>query len=287
MNNKLYKLMNWPEIEGVIFAECDDPHSILGPHKSGNNTLLQCYFPKAKEIKVNWENETGENLSTQMEMADEEGFFAVLLPVKNLKKYNYDVTYENETVKNIPDPYFVKTLFDKKDAVKFTNGIHYEIYDHLGAHPLTVEGISGVYFAVWAPNALAVSVVGDFNNWDRHVHQMRRIKDVGIFELFVPGAKKGQNYKYEILVKGGITQLKADPYAFESQLRPENASVITDLTEFKWEDKEFIDKRGEFQANDKAISIYEMHLNSFMEKEDFANYKEIAKKLIPYVKKMG
>ena len=113
----------------------------------------------------------------------------------------------------------------------------------LGAHVCTIDGTKGVHFAVWAPNALRVSVVGDFNHWDGRVHQMRRLWDSGIFELFIPGELEGQNYKYELKTKGGLTYLKADPYAFSQQLRPDTASVIRDISGFAWEDEEWLKKR--------------------------------------------
>ena len=127
------------------------------------------------------------------------------------------------------DPYRFAPVISKKDTDRFAAGIHYEAYNMLGAHVRTIDGIKGVHFAVWAPNALRVSVVGDFNHWDGRVHQMRRLWDSGIFELFIPGELEGQNYKYELKTKGGLTYLKADPYAFSQQLRPDTASVIRDI----------------------------------------------------------
>ena len=187
------------------------------------------------------------------------------------------------------DAYRHECLITAEDEEKFAMGVHYTVYEKLGAHPLNLDGEDGVYFAVWAPNALRVSTVGDFNHWDGRVHQMRKLPS-GIFEIFIPGVKAGDNYKYEIKLKTGLTYLKADPYGNAAQLRPETASVVTDLRNFKWEDKEFIKKRKTFQKENAPISVYELYLGSFLapkDDEEYANYREIADKLIPYVKEMG
>ena len=153
-----------------------------------------------------------------------------------------------------------------------------------------MDGEEGTLFAVWAPNALRVSVVGDFNQWDGRIHQMRRLWDSGIFELFIPDAKCGDNYKFELKIKGGMTYLKADPYGNASQLRPDTASVVANIDNFKWEDQKFINGRTAFQTGNVPMSIYELYLGSFVESGDerpYANYRQIADKLVPYVKKMG
>lgn len=289
MNNRLYKLMNWPKVEEIIYSECDNPHALLGPHKSGSQTLVQAYFPEAVKAAIVF-NETGETF--QMERADDDGYFAALLPLpdKEVPVYHYVVKGGDGVTFRSGEAYRYAPLITKKDTDKFKNGIHYTIYEKLGAHPMALDGVKGTYFAVWAPAALRVSVVGDFNRWDGRVHQMRRLWDSGIFEIFIPGAKAGDNYKFELKLKGGLTYLKADPYCNAAQLRPDTASVITDLYSFVWEDSEFVNKREEFQTGDVPISVYELYLGSFAEPEDggkYANYRTIAEKLIPYVKEMG
>lgn len=199
------------------------------------------------------------------------------------------MSYENGSVETMQDAYRHECLITAEDEEKFAMGVHYTVYEKLGAHPLNLDGEDGVYFAVWAPNALRVSTVGDFNHWDGRVHQMRKLPS-GIFEIFIPGVKAGDNYKYEIKLKTGLTYLKADPYGNAAQLRPETASVVADLRNFKWEDKEFIKKRKTFQKENAPISVYELYLGSFLapkDEEEYANYREIADKLIPYVKEMG
>ena len=286
MTKKLYKMMNWPMIEEIIYSESQDPHATLGPHVQGNGTLIQAFFPGAQKVTLQLTKDMTEK---EMELADDDGFFAVWLPVKNVGAYRYIVSYENGSVETMQDAYRHECLITAEDEEKFAMGIHYTVYEKLGAHPLNLDGEDGVYFAVWAPNALRVSTVGDFNHWDGRVHQMRKLPS-GIFEIFIPGVKAGDNYKYEIKLKTGLTYLKADPYGNAAQLRPETASVVADLRNFKWEDKEFIKKRKTFQKENAPISVYELYLGSFLapkDDEEYANYREIADKLIPYVKEMG
>ena len=286
MTKKLYKMMNWPVIEEIIYSESQDPHATLGPHVQGNGTLIQAFFPGAQKVTLQLTRDMAEK---EMELADDDGFFAVWLPVKNVGAYRYIVSYENGSVETMQDAYRHECLITAEDEEKFAMGVHYTVYEKLGAHPLNLDGEDGVYFAVWAPNALRVSTVGDFNHWDGRVHQMRKLPS-GIFEIFIPGVKAGDNYKYEIKLKTGLTYLKADPYGNAAQLRPETASVVADLRNFKWEDKEFIKKRKTFQKENAPISVYELYLGSFLapkDNEEYANYREIADKLIPYVKEMG
>ena len=286
MTKKLYKMMNWPVIEEIIYSESQDPHATLGPHIQGNGTLIQAFFPGAKKVTLQLTKDMSEK---EMELADDDGFFAVWLPTKNVGEYQYIVSYENGSVETMQDAYRHECLITAEDEEKFARGVHYTVYEKLGAHPMNLDGEDGVYFAVWAPNALRVSTVGDFNHWDGRVHQMRKLPS-GIFEIFIPGVKAGDNYKYEIKLKTGLTYLKADPYGNAAQLRPETASVVADLRNFKWEDKEFIKKRKTFQKENAPISVYELYLGSFLapkDDEEYANYREIADKLIPYVKEMG
>ncbi len=291
MTKKLYKLMKWPQIEEIIYSECDNPHELLGPHKSGTQTLVQAYFPEATDVRIQWTKKSAAlKEDVIMELADEDGYFAALIPQKQLPAYRYEVTYEDGRKVLMGDPYRFAPQITQADTDKFENGIHYTIYEKLGAHPMVLDGDEGTYFAVWAPNAMRISVVGDFNQWDGRIHQMRRLWDSGIFEIFVPGAKAGDNYKFEIKIKGGLTYLKADPYGNAAQKRPDTASVIADLSNFKWEDDKFLANRTNFQGKDAPISVYEMYLGSFVnpeEGEDYANYRDIAPKVIEYVKEMG
>lgn len=286
MDNKLYKMMNWPAIEEIIYSEASNPHAILGPHAVGNGILVQAYYPKAKKVTLQILEDMSE---IDMEMADEDGFFALWLPVKKMGAYRYIITDSKNNEFVMQDAYRHSCLVTKEDEALFANAIHYTIYEKLGAHPMTMDGEDGVYFAVWAPGAMRVSTVGDFNGWDGRIHQMHKT-DGGIFEIFIPGAKEGQNYKYEIKLRGGLTYLKADPYGNAAQLRPETASVIANINNFHWEDEDWLQNRKNLQNINSPISIYEMYLGSFMETEgehEYANYREICEPLISYILEMG
>lgn len=178
------------------------------------------------------------------------------------------------------------------DTYLFGKGTHYEIYNKMGAHVAEKKGVSGVYFSVWAPAAKEIFVVGDFNSWNAYGYDMKPISDGGVYELFVPGAKAGQLYKFLIRTKEGEMLYKADPYANAAQLRPETASVVTDLSHFEWTDSKWIEKKKVEHHLKSPLSIYEVHLGSWKRKDDgseegFYNYREIAPELAKYVKDMG
>ncbi len=287
MKDKLYKLMDWREIEAIVYSEEDNPHRLLGPHTAGSSTLLQTFQPGAEQVTVVIP-ETGKEVA--MELADEAGYFAALIPGKKIGDYTLKVDYPDGRHEEIIDPYRFGPVITKKDTALFAAGTHYEAYKILGAHICSVEGVKGVHFAVWAPNAVRVSVAGDFNNWDGRVHQMRRLWDSGIFEIFIPGDLEGQNYKYELKARGGLTYLKADPYAFGQQLRPDTASVIRDISGFFWEDEDWIARREKTDYTKEPVSVYELYLGSFCKPETgrtYCNYRELAPKIIEYVKEMG
>ena len=191
-------------------------------------------------------------------------------------------------------------LFTEEDLKKFEAGIFYKSYEKMGAHPRKMNGIEGVSFAVWAPNAKRVSVVGDFNDWNGMAHQMKRSDHHGIYELFIPELKVGNKYKYEVETSNGEQILKCDPYAFYSELRPATASVVWDSSSYAWSDKEWMDKRITSFGKEKPMSIYEVHLGSWMQKKpkldtegkvisgsEFCSYRELAGSLASYVKKLG
>ncbi len=287
MNKKLYKLMNWPQIEAIIYSEADDPHTVLGAHVVGNSVLVQTFQPGAKSVRLQL---VEGDKSYKMEQADEEGYFALLLPGKTVPDYEYIVEAENGSLRKVKDAYNFAPQITRQDTEKFNAGIHYMIYEKLGAHPMKIGDTEGTYFAVWAPNALRVSVVGDFNGWDGRVHQMRRLWESGIFELFLPDVKAGDCYKFEVKAKGGLTFMKADPYGFGAELRPGSASVVRNIDGFAWKDSKWIKNRQAMQAQDKPMSVYEVYLGSFDKPKDgreFYTYRELAPKIIEYVKKMG
>ncbi len=190
----------------------------------------------------------------------------------------------------MPDTRFI-TEFDQ---YLFGQGTHYDLYNKLGAHPMTVDEEEGVYFAVWAPNAAAVSIVGDFNEWDENATPMERLEPLGIYQIFLAGIKVGDIYKYCVTAQDGKKTLKADPYGFQAELRPNNASVVADISDFKWHDSRWMKKREKFDDKKNPMFVYEVHPGSWKKHEQteededgFYNYREIAHELAAYVKDMG
>ena len=286
MSDKLYELMDWPEIEAVVYSEEYAPREILGPHVTGDGVLVQCFFPGADKVTV---KTTKDGREYPMSKEDDAGYFAVLLSGRKIPEYTYLVEQEGEQIECY-DAYAFPCQITLEEEQKFINGICYDIYEKLGAHPMTVNGVDGVYFAVWAPNAARVSVVGDFNHWDGRVYQMQRLSVSGIYELFIPQIPVGSLYKYELKLKDGLTYLKADPYANQAELRPATASVVADLTQYVWKDQTWMKERKKIQTEDAPMFVYEMHLASWKKPEDgreFYNYRELAPMIVAYVKEMG
>ena len=286
MDRKLYKMMDWARVEQIVYSEEDNPHEYLGAHPVKGGWMVSCFIPGAQKCEL-----VTPSKEYKMDRMDEEGFFSVF--VRSLTKtklsYKFKVTKDKSTY-IIEDPYRFRSIFTAQILRSFSAGICYDIYEYLGAHVRKSDGVKGVNFAVWAPNAVRVSVVGDFNNWDGRVHQMRRLGDSGIFEIFIPRVMPGDNYKYELKLKGGMISLKADPYGYFAQLRPETASTVYDIDSYKWGDDEFVKNRAAFNAKDKPFLVYEIHLGSFAKPDDgreFLSYAELADAIIPYVKKMG
>ena len=188
----------------------------------------------------------------------------------------------------------VSMKFTDLDQYLFGQGTNYEVYKKLGAHPTTYRRKKGVYFAVWAPNAQSVSVIGEFNDWEEEANPMEKVGPIGVYEVFVPGAKIGQLYKFFIVGAHGEKLYKADPYANEAELRPGTASRITDITDYKWKDATWIKNREKFDEQVEPMAIYEVHPGSWKKhpqseenEKGFYNYREFAHALAAYVKEMG
>lgn len=291
MSDKLYEMMDWAEIEAVVYSEESEPKKILGPRVTEDGILIQCFLPGAQKVKVLLGRGKQD---CDMVMQDEAGFFAALLEGDKIPKYQLEATYEEDGEKRTEkfyDPYAFENQITTEEEQEFDAGICYGIYEKLGAHPMKIKGVEGVYFAVWAPNALRVSVVGDFNQWDGRVHQMNRLALSGIYELFIPGVQKGALYKYEIKSKGSLVYLKSDPYGNQAEMRPDTASIVADLNQYSWEDAKWMKERRQLQDEKKPMAVYEMHLGSWKkpeaEEKPFYNYREIAPMLASYVKEMG
>ncbi|WP_394370201.1 1,4-alpha-glucan branching protein GlgB [Ursidibacter maritimus] len=270
-------------IEQISLGLCKDPFAFLGIHAVTKGVIIRAYLPEALTVTVIDEQA---NPIVQMQKIDERDFFAVELSGKKTDlSYRLLVEYAHITL-DIEDPYRFQSHFSDFDSWLLSEGSHTRPYEKLGAHLVTQNEVGGIHFSVWAPNAKRVSVVGDFNFWDGRRHPMRYHSNSGIWDIFIPNAKKGTLYKFEILDRDGKIRLKSDPYAFFSQFRPDTASVATGLPA-KVEPNE---QRRKANEPDQPISIYEVHLGSWrrnLENNFWLNYQEIADELIPYVKEMG
>lgn len=271
-------------INQIISGHYADPFSVLGMHQTERGLQVCALLPDAKEV---WlvEAETQRNV-VQLQSEDPRGFFIANIPQRKKPfRYQLAVTWQ-ESTQVIEDPYRFGTLLQDIDTWLLAEGTHLRPYERLGAHLMSLDGVPGVSFAVWAPNAQRVSVVGEFNFWDGRRHPMRLRRENGIWELFLPGVQAGQLYKFEIIDCHGQVRLKADPYAFKAQMRPETASLISPLPDV------VENTPARQKANDlrSPISIYEVHLGSWRRHTHnnfWLSYGELADQLVEYVKYMG
>ncbi|GAB7530152.1 1,4-alpha-glucan branching protein GlgB [Pseudomonas sp. 3A(2025)] len=278
------------DTDALIRAEHRDPFSILGPHDDGNGgQIIRAYLPGALSVRVlarGSEQELGELPMTQVP-----GFFAGQFP--QAQPYLLKVQWAGgEQITE--DPYSYGQLLGEMDIYLFSEGNHRDLGSCLGSQVQTVDNVQGVRFAVWAPNARRVSVVGDFNNWDGRRHPMRLLHSSGIWEIFVPRLQPGEKYQYEILGQHGILPLKCDPVARATTLPPETASKVAGPLQFEWQDREWMEVRGDFHAPSAPLSIYELHAGSWQmeQNEDGTawrqyNWRELAERLIPYIQELG
>ena len=278
--------INWMEVDALVQGIHNNPHHILGMHECIDDLYINVYLPGAKVVNA-IEVSTRKKYTLVSERVP--GFFSVVIKDKKPFEYKLNVRFDNGDEVTYFDPYVFEPVIDPIDISLFNEGKHYSIYEKMGAHPMTVDGVEGVLFAVWAPNADRVSVVGNFNNWDGRRHPMRKLDYSGIYELFIPGKLVGEIYKYEIKAKSGQVFMKSDPYAFSSEVRPANASRIVDIS-YKWKDAAWMEKREDKNTDEQPMAIYEMHLGSWKRPTDgreFFNYRDIASLLADYLLMMN
>ena len=278
------------DIEALVRAEHHDPFSILGPHGDGaGGQYIRAYLPNALRVQV-LDRAHGEPLG-ELEQGEVPGLFVGHFTVA--QPYLLKIQWAGgEQVSE--DPYSFGQLLGEMDLYLFAEGNHRDLSGCFGAQVMTVDGIEGVRFAVWAPNARRVSVVGDFNVWDGRRHPMRLRHQAGVWEIFIPRLQPGETYKYEILGKDAILPLKADPVALATALPPDTASKVAKPLQFDWQDQQWLQARGEHHRTDAPLSIYELHAGSWQcEVDDTGevvrpyNWRELADRLIPYILKLG
>ena len=293
MNKRLEDWINWILIDELKSGIINAPKHLLGNHDYGDGQVIMVYRPHAEKVCV--VSPTGKNRDEMECLSDGVyGFYSAKKKYKGTK-YRIETTYQDGTTVVTADAYAFDSQITDFDTYLFAEGKHYDVYEKFGAHPMTIDGVKGTYFAVWAPHARRVSVVGDFNMWDGALNPMQMMQTSGIYELFIPDVAPGAVYKYQILTRDGEILYKADPYGNQCQVRPDNANVVADLTGYKWKDTGWIDNRKQQTRETelkKPMAIYECHLGSWKKKiEDsdfgFYTYRELAKMLCDYVKKMG
>jgi len=278
--------------DAIVGATHADPFSFLGMHaeEEGEGLVVRVFIPGADGVDV-MDCSGGKQVS-KMRRLRKEGFFVSHIkgrdgrfPYRLRVQFGADFTERH-------DPYSFPPVFGEMDAYLIAEGTHLESYRKLGAHPIALKGVDGVYFAVWAPGARRISVVGCFNNWDGRRHPMRLHPSCGVWEIFIPGITEGALYKFEIKDgNGNLLPLKSDPYAFRCEQPPRSACIVEDVKEYDWRDQDWMASRHEANRHDAPMSIYEVHLGSWRrvpeEGNRFLTYRELAERLVPYVKELG
>ena len=271
-------------IDGFFDASNGDPFATLGMHETERGIEIRTLLPDSNRVVV-IERESGKEI-TELDCVDERGFFVGVIPnCRHFFAYQLQVFWGNES-QIVEDPYRFHPMIDDLEQWLLSEGSMLRPYEVLGAHFMEYDGVSGVNFRLWAPNARRVSIVGDFNYWDGRRHPMRFHLKSGVWELFLPKASLGPLYKFELIDCHGNLRLKADPFAFSSQLRPDTASQVSALPNVV----EMTEQRRQANQANQPISIYEVHLGSWrrnLENNFWLDYDQIADELIPYVKNMG
>ena len=281
-------MMNWPEIESVIYSDGDRPDLLLGAHDQNGGVLIQTFRPGVNRITVVLERQdgadrTGARARIPMELADEDGFYACFLPGKKAAelRYHYEITTKDGSVTVVPDPYRFPFYFREEDERALSAGSHSSLYERLGAHPMQYDGVDGTWFACLAPSASRVSVVGDFNGWDARTHQMSRFEDTGIFGIFVPGVPAGAAYQFEIRAKSGITSLRSDPFAFAVKGDNSGQCVVTPLSGFPWKTLNPAPAATTPEGRRTPLSVYHFDPSAF------GTFEEAKDVLPDYVSSLG
>lgn len=273
-------------IEAIVGGYHGAPFDVLGPHLIEGNLVIRAFWPDALTMAV-----VSRSKRIPMTRIHEAGLFeAVVSGRKRIPSYQLSVEFYDGYALLYEDPYAFPPTLSEFDIHLMAEGTHLHTYERLGAHLLELKGVRGVLFAVWAPNALRVSVVGNFNNWDGRRHPMRLHSSNGVWELFIPNLGEGDVYKYEIKTRyRDYTVTKADPVAFAGELRPNNASIVWNIDKYQWRDAEWLANRGKYNEETRPISIYEVHLGSWRRKDgwEWLTYRDLITDLIPYVKEMG
>ncbi len=284
------------EINSLVSGETGDPFTLLGAHpvtlKTGPAVIVRALLPGARSVTIlDLDPERG----IEACRINDQGLFEAIIPgTMEILPYRLKVDFGAAMKATFFDCYAFQPVLTEDDLYLFNQGNHYRIYDRLGAHPFSHQGVSGVFFAVWAPSATRVSLVGDFNQWNGLRHQMRSRGSSGVWELFVPHLRPGLLYKFEIRTGDGTLLIKSDPFAFHFEIRPKTAAIVHDIEGFPWTDQDWMTTRAARNSLTLPAAIYEVHLGSWQRRAEEDNhahtwltYREAADELVPYVKDMG
>lgn len=288
-------LVSKSELESITKVACSQPHAILGMHpcKSGkkNSLVVRAFLDDAVNCEV-VDISSPDGPRYALKRLSPDGFFEGVIEGRS-EAFAYRLRIEryNGEIRQFFDPYGFLPTLTEDDIYYFCSGNDHLAHNKLGGHMREINGVKGVSFAVWAPNAERVSVVGDFNHWDGRYHPMRSLGASGVWELFIPGIEEGAKYKFEIGTRNGYPALKTDPYGMRFEAPPYNASIVTDLSTYQWDDAEWLERRASTTWRKEAMCIYEMHVGSWKSVVEDANrpltYRELAVELVDYLRKMN
>ncbi len=284
-------LLTQEELRSLVDLKTHSPHRLLGMHalNDGSGLVARALLPNAAEVEVQPVHERDKPSIKLTRIPKSDVFEGKTQDGGRIYAYDLVITDKSGQVHRTRDPYSFLPTLGESDLYLFGKGDERRIYDKLGSQRRTIDGVVGASFAVWAPNAQRISVVGDFNNWDGRCHQMRSLGQSGVWEIFIPGVKEGAHYKYEVRTRQGHIKLKTDPYGVFFETPPKNAAIVWNTQKFKWSDDEWLAKRRKQDALRSPVSIYEVHIGSWRKKsagESFS-YRELAEPLIAYVKQLG
>ncbi|MBI5474740.1 MAG: 1,4-alpha-glucan branching protein GlgB [Ignavibacteriae bacterium] len=288
------------DVYRIIYNDHHDPFQVLGQHilnvKGKNSVVIRAFLPDADTLSAIEDSSAPDGEPTvsgrefPMKKVHPEGFFEVVLPERSeIFPYQLKKTTPDGKIEVFRDSYsFMPTVTDF-DIYLFNKGDNHRVYEKLGAHYAHVNGIGGVQFSVWAPSARSVSVIGDFNNWDRRFHAMRVLGSSGIWEIFVPGLPEGSLYKFHVKTQQGFVLDKTDPYGTEMEVRPRTAARVNFLQGYSWDDQQWMERRATEDLLAKSIAVYEVHLGSWKRNPDgsWIGYRDAAKQIVEYVKNLG
>jgi 1,4-alpha-glucan branching enzyme len=280
-------------ISRLIEGTLENPAQMLGPHvvTDGERRAIsvRAFLPESQQV---WLVDNEHNEIQPMRRVHPSGFYEAIRPTTSLtSNYRLRVATKNGEITEMHDPYAVQPLLTEFDLFLFGEGRNWQLYNKMGAHRRTVDEVTGTNFAVWAPNAEMVQVIGDFNSWNGAQHVMRKHIPAGVWELFVPNVHAGEKYKFKIKMKGGHSIEKTDPYGFYAEMPPRTASVVADLEQYTWQDQNWMERRSGIEPLREPCNIYELHLGSWRRDPSghhgWMNYREIAHQLVKYCTEMG